>query len=105
MRITLQISGIKIDFKLVNLRKYTSVRCDIFAPCALGGILNNRTIPLLLCQIIAGSANNQLLTEEDGERLHQRGILYAPDYAANAGGVINISCEIGQRYDKKKPCG
>jgi leucine dehydrogenase len=92
----------KIDFKLVKPEEIYHVPCDIFAPCALGGILNSRTIPLLLCQIIAGSANNQLLTEQDGKQIHQRGILYAPDYAANAGGVINISCEIGQRYDNKK---
>jgi len=92
----------KIDFEHVKPEEIYRVPCDIFAPCALGGILNSRTIPHLLCQIVAGSANNQLLTEEDGERLHRRGILYAPDYAANAGGVINISCEIGQRYNKEK---
>jgi leucine dehydrogenase len=92
----------KIDFEVVHPEEIYRVPCDIFAPCALGGILNSRTIPLLLCQIVTGSANNQLLTEEDGERLHRRSILYAPDYAANAGGVINISCEIGQRYDKEK---
>ncbi|NOR23872.1 MAG: hypothetical protein GQ542_05665 [Desulforhopalus sp.] len=92
----------KVDFELVEPDEIYQVSCDIFAPCALGGILNSRTIPLLLCRIVAGSANNQLLTEEDGERLHRRDILYAPDYAANAGGVINISCEIGQRYDEHK---
>lgn len=87
---------------MVNPEEIYNVPCDIFAPCALGGILNHRTIPLLNCQIVTGSANNQLLTEEDGERLYRRDILYAPDYAANAGGVINISCEIGQPYDKQK---
>jgi leucine dehydrogenase len=92
----------KIEFEIAQPDEIYTAPCDIFAPCALGGILNSRTIPLLLCQIVAGSANNQLLTEEDGERLHRRNILYAPDYAANAGGVINISCEIGQRYDKDK---
>jgi leucine dehydrogenase len=92
----------KIEFETVRPDEIYTAPCDIFAPCALGGILNSRTIPLLLCQIVAGSANNQLLTEEDGERLHRRSILYAPDYAANAGGVINISCEIGQQYDKEK---
>jgi len=92
----------RIDFELVEPDEIYRVSCDIFAPCALGGILNSQTIPLLPCQIVAGSANNQLLTEEDGERLYKREILYAPDYAANAGGVINISCEIGQRYDKHK---
>ncbi len=92
----------KIDFEIVKPEEIYQVPCDIFAPCALGGILNSRTIPLLLCQIVTGSANNQLLSEEDGQRLHRRGILYAPDYAANAGGVINISCEIDQRYNKAK---
>jgi leucine dehydrogenase len=92
----------KIDFEFVKPEEIYSTPCDIFAPCALGGILNSRTIPLLLCQIVAGSANNQLLTEKDGQRLYRRSILYAPDYAANAGGVINISCEIDQLYDKEK---
>lgn len=75
-----------------------SVDCDIFAPCALGGILNDQTIPKLRCRVIAGSANNQLLEEYHGEVLRKLGILYAPDYAANAGGVINISCELNQEY-------
>ena len=66
-----------------------SVAADIFAPCALGGILNDETIPLLQVKIVAGAANNQLLAPEHGELLAQRGILYAPDYAANAGGVVN----------------
>lgn len=91
----------RIEFTLVRPEEIYTVPCDIFAPCALGGILNSRTIPGLLCQIVAGSANNQLQTEGDGDLLHRRGILYAPDYAANAGGVINISCEIGQPYDEK----
>lgn len=63
-------------------------RCDVFAPCAVGGILNERTIPLLQCRIVAGSANNQLERDEDAERLHARGILYAPDYVSNAGGAM-----------------
>ena len=74
------------------------VPCDIFAPCALGGTLNKDTIPRLQCRVVAGAANNQLLTEEDGEALHQRDILYAPDYVINAGGVINLSFEIGVPY-------
>ncbi len=65
------------------------VEADIFAPCALGGILNDETIPLLKVQIIAGAANNQLLEARHGELLEERGILYAPDYVANAGGVIH----------------
>ena len=69
--------------------------CDIFAPCALGGVLNSESIPQLRCRVVAGGANNQLLTEADGEQLHRRGILYAPDYIVNAGGIINVEAEMG----------
>jgi leucine dehydrogenase len=62
--------------------------CDIFAPCATGGILNAGTIPKLQCRVVAGAANNQLDRPEDGEALFRRGILYAPDYVINAGGAI-----------------
>ncbi len=62
---------------------------DIFAPCALGGILNDETIPRLKVEIVAGAANNQLLEPRHGDALAARSILYAPDYAANAGGIIN----------------
>jgi leucine dehydrogenase len=62
--------------------------CDIFAPCALGGVLNWETIPRLQCRGIAGSANNQLDTAEDAVRLSERGILYAPDFVVNVGGVL-----------------
>jgi leucine dehydrogenase len=65
---------------------------DIFAPCALGGILNDHTIPQLRAEIVAGAANNQLLEPRHGDLLEQRGIVYAPDYAANAGGVIHGCC-------------
>ena len=66
------------------------VRADIFAPCALGGIINDGTLPRLRVEIVAGAANNQLLEDYHGEALAMRGILYAPDYVANAGGVINV---------------
>ena len=69
--------------------------CDIFAPCALGGVLNPQTIPQLRCRVVAGGANNQLLSEADGEELHRRGILYAPDYIVNSGGIINVEAELG----------
>ncbi|HTP40872.1 MAG TPA: Glu/Leu/Phe/Val dehydrogenase dimerization domain-containing protein [Nitrospiria bacterium] len=72
-----------------------SVPCDIVAPCALGGVLNEKTIPSLNCRIVAGSANNQLATDVDGDALFSRGILYAPDYVINAGGLINLSFEQG----------
>ena len=67
------------------------VPCDVFAPCGLGAILNDSTIPHLTCDIIAGSANNQLLERRHGDALHQKGILYAPDYVINAGGLIQVS--------------
>ncbi len=74
--------------------------CDIFSPCALGGILNDDTIPRLRCRIVAGAANNQLLEDRHAESLHGRGILYAPDFIINAGGVINISVEMSGAYDE-----
>src|SRR6202049_282766 len=67
-----------------------SADADIFSPCALGGIINDKTIPKLKVEIVAGGANNQLLEERHGDELQKRGILYAPDYVANAGGVINV---------------
>lgn len=68
--------------------------CDIFAPCAMGGILKEEIIPHLKCRLIAGCANNQLLEEEDDQRLKDRKILYAPDMVINAGGLINAVLEI-----------
>lgn len=71
-----------------------SVDCDIFSPCALGAGLNEATIPNLSCQAIVGSANNQLATDEDADRLAARDILYAPDFVVNAGGLINVYDEL-----------
>lgn len=73
--------------------KILSTECDIFVPCAMGGIINAGTIPNLRCRALAGSANNQLQTIQDGELLYQKGILYAPDYVINAGGLINAAME------------
>src|SRR6059058_4531328 len=70
------------------------VPADVFAPCALGAIINDKTIPQLKVEVVAGAANNQLLEERYGDELEQRGILYAPDYVANAGGVINVYSEL-----------
>jgi leucine dehydrogenase len=64
--------------------------CDVYAPCAVGATLNTETIPLLTCSIVAGSANNQLAEEADAGRLHERGILYAPDYVINGGGATAL---------------
>lgn len=65
--------------------------CDVFAPCAIGGVLNSETVPRLACSAVCGSANNQLDRPEDADLLHERGILYAPDYIANSGGAIAFS--------------
>lgn len=66
---------------------------DVFAPCALGAILNSRTIPLLRARIVAGAANNQLARDEDGLALQLAGVTYAPDYVINAGGIISVARE------------
>ncbi len=73
---------------------------DVFAPCALGGALNDFTIPHIKAPIVAGGANNQLARESHGQELAARGILYAPDYVINAGGVINIS--LANDYDRDR---
>jgi glutamate dehydrogenase/leucine dehydrogenase len=71
-----------------------SVEADVFSPNALGAVLSEKTIPLLKCRIVCGGANNQLATPGDAERLYRRGILYAPDYVVNAGGVIQVADEL-----------
>ena len=75
-----------------------SADADVFAPCALGAVVNDRTLPELKVSIVAGSANNQLAEDRHGDALAERGILYAPDYVINAGGIINIAHE-GENYD------
>jgi leucine dehydrogenase len=80
---------------IVPLDAIYAVECDVFAPCALGSALNDETVPRLRCAIVAGAANNQLAEPRHGDDLMQRGILYAPDYAINAGGLINVAEEYG----------
>lgn len=80
--------------KPVSPEEIYGVKADIVAPCALGGVINDETIPQLKVEIVCGAANNQLLEERHGEVLAQRGILYAPDFVANAGGVINVYSEL-----------
>lgn len=84
-----------LSAKVVPVEDIHAVACDIFAPCALGGDLDEQRIPELVCGAVAGSANNQLATPEDADRLAAAGILYAPDFVVNAGGVINIAAEQG----------
>jgi glutamate dehydrogenase/leucine dehydrogenase len=78
------------------------VRCDVFAPCALGGVLDPATIAALRCHAVVGSANNQLADPEDADRLADRGILYAPDYLVNAGGLIHVAEERSGHFDAEQ---
>ena len=75
------------------------VAADIFSPNALGAIINAETLPRLKVKVIAGGANNQLSTPDMGEKVMERGILYAPDYVINGGGIINVAAEIAGAYD------
>ncbi len=90
------VARAKAEFsaKTLSPDEIYDVPCDIFAPCALGGVLNDNTIPRLRCQVVAGCANNQLLEDKHADALARRDILYAPDYVINAGGVTNISFEL-----------
>jgi leucine dehydrogenase len=81
----------ELGFSYVADEEVYQTDCDVFAPCALGGILNEVTIPQLKCRIIAGGANNQLAHPEDADRLRARGIAYAPDYVVNVGGAMGIT--------------
>jgi leucine dehydrogenase len=85
---------------VVEIDNIAGVPCDVFAPCALGAGLNDNTIPHLIAPIVAGAANNQLAETRHGDDLHARGILYAPDYAINAGGLVNVAQEV-KGYDPK----
>jgi len=87
-RLAEEVGGTAIDAASIM-----TVDADVFSPCALGAVLTAESIARLRVPIVAGGANNQLARPEDGERLMQRGILYAPDYVINAGGIINVVLE------------
>ncbi len=84
----------ELGCEAVGPEEIYDVNADVYSPCALGGTVNEQTLPRLKCKIICGAANNQLATDEIGDEVEKRGILYAPDYAVNAGGVMNVSLEI-----------
>ena len=86
---------------VVPLDKIFEIECEVIAPCALGSALNDATIPRLKAKIVAGAANNQLAEPRHGDDLFARGILYAPDYAINAGGLVNVAQEV-LGYDAAK---
>jgi leucine dehydrogenase len=89
------------DITVVLPDEIYGVECDIFSPNALGAILNDQTIPLLKCKAICGAANNQLAEPRHGDAIQERGILYAPDYIANAGGLIQVADEL-KGYNKER---
>ncbi|MPZ10980.1 MAG: amino acid dehydrogenase [Kiloniellaceae bacterium] len=91
----------EFDARAMAPERIAAAAVDVYAPCALGAVINDASLPDLQAKIVAGSANNQLAEARHGEALRQRGILYAPDYVINAGGIINISHE-GSGYDATK---
>jgi leucine dehydrogenase len=96
----------KYGFEVVPDEGHESVPCDIYAPCARGATLNDETIPKLRCKAIAGCANNQLREPRHADVLKQRGILYAPDYVINAGGIINVGMELAPGgYEEQRAMG
>jgi leucine dehydrogenase len=81
----------ELGAKVVDADDVIGTECDVFSPCATGKVLSEITIPQLRCRAIAGAANNQLASPEDGDRLRDAGILFAPDFVVNAGGVIHLA--------------
>lgn len=98
-----KVSRVVTDFdaSAVSPQEIFRVSADVFAPCALGGVINDETIPELRVEIVAGAANNQLLEERHGDELFDRGILFAPDYVCNAGGVMS-GCRELLGWDSEK---
>lgn len=97
LRVTHDFAGVEV----VDPAAIYDVDCDVFAPCALGAVVNDDTLPRLRCQIVAGSANNILAEDRHAKELEARGILYAPDYVVNAGGLINVANELdGYNQDR-----
>ncbi len=86
--------GLRGQVSVVNPRHVYGAECDVFAPCALGRVLNQVTVARLRCRVVAGAANDQLATEEDAVTLHGRGILYVPDFAINTGAIVGLD-ELG----------
>ncbi|MFV0441277.1 MAG: Leu/Phe/Val dehydrogenase [Lachnospirales bacterium] len=92
----------ELEATAVGVQEIVTVACDIFAPCALGAVLNTENVKELKCKMVCGAANNVLLDPETGVALEELGITYIPDYIANAGGIINCAPEaIGIPYDEK----
>lgn len=98
---TVQRAVKEFEARAVGTEEIYDVECDIFAPCALGAVVNDETMDRIQTSVIAGSANNQLHQSRHGDVLHEKGILYAPDYVINAGGVIHVADEL-QGYNQER---
>jgi leucine dehydrogenase len=93
----------KFNVEFIEPAEMLNVDMDIYAPCALGATINTESIPKLTCSIIAGAANNQLADEKiHGRQLIEKGIIYAPDFLINAGGLVNVAAEAGGSYNREK---
>jgi leucine dehydrogenase len=101
----------ELDATSVHADEVVDVECDVFSPCATGGVLSKDTIARLRCRVVAGAANNQLAQPNDAERMAARGILYAPDYVVNAGGIIHLASlemlgeDIARRSERVRAIG
>ena len=91
----------KYNLPTVDADSITISECDVFAPCAMGAVINDQTIAKLKCKIVAGGANNQLAEHRHGDALLELGILYAPDYVINAGGLMNVFVEL-EGYSRER---
>ncbi len=95
------------ELHVLGAEEIITSECDVFAPCALGAVINDQTIGRLKCKIVCGGANNQLAEARHGDALRELGILYAPDFVANAGGLMNVFVELegyssDRAFDKTK---
>jgi leucine dehydrogenase len=88
---------LKYNCKSIEPQLVYDEKCDVFCPCAMGGIINDKTIDRFDCKIIAGAANNQLFRKTHAEKLKEKNILYAPDFVINAGGLLNVSVELKEK--------
>jgi len=91
----------KFNLKAIDPDQVVTSDCDVFAPCALGAVINDQTLSKLKCKIVAGGANNQLAEHRHGDALMEMGILYAPDYVINAGGLMNVFVEL-EGYSRER---
>ncbi|MCB0362898.1 MAG: leucine dehydrogenase, partial [Bdellovibrionales bacterium] len=86
--------AVRFNLSILDPKEIVTSDCEVFAPCALGAVINDMTLSKLKCKIVAGGANNQLAEYRHGDALMEMGVLYAPDYVINAGGLMNVFVEL-----------